>query len=68
MGKRNNVKVSMEKLIELNRTYVRGMSEKPTMATGSWDSAYDMMGWDPGDPSRIHVNFGNSRGETYVLS
>ena len=32
MGKRNNVKVSMEKLIELNKAYVRGTSEKPTMA------------------------------------
>ena len=32
---------------------------------GSWDGAYEMMGWDP---PRIHVNFGNSWRETYVLS
>ena len=37
------MKVSMEKLIELNRAYARVMSEKPTMA--AWRIA---MATDPG--------------------
>ena len=75
MGKRNSGKVSMEKLIELKQSVVavraRNQQWLPDVSSCQRDPGiahrYARVR-HPGDTSRIHINFGNSRGETYVLS